>query len=257
MKITILGSGSAYGCPNCFNDWGNIKDTNNPKNQRTRACTFVEIDGQSFLIDLTPDFREQINKNNIKNLDAVLLTHGHYDHIAAVSELWRAAHILQKKLNIFCSEETFAEVKTCFPYFFKSNHESGSDQIIWNVLQENQEFEFAGIKWQTFQNKHGHMSTTAYRHKNLAVVMDLEELSDTNKTRLHNLDLLIIECNNGQDDKARNGHNNLRNILNWTAELKPKKTLLTHLSTRVDYNEVSQTLPPEIELAYDGMIIEI
>ena len=87
--------------------------------------------------------------------------------------------------------------------------------------------------------------------------MDLEELSDTNKTRLHNLDLLIIECNNGQDDKARNGHNNLRNILNWTAELKPKKTLLTHLSTRVDYNEVSQTLPPEIELAYDGMIIEI
>ena len=187
----------------------------------------------------------------------ILLTHGHYDHIAAVSELWRAAHILQKKLNIFCSEETFAEVKTCFPYFFKSNHESGSDQIIWNVLQENQEFEFAGIKWQTFQNKHGHMSTTAYRHKKLAVVMDLEELSDTNKTRLHNLDLLIIECNNGQDDKARNGHNNLRNILNWTAELKPKKTLLTHLSTRVDYNEVSQTLPPEIELAYDGMTLEI
>lgn len=257
MKITILGSGSAYGCPNCFNDWGNIKNITNPKNHRTRACTFVEIEENKFLIDLTPDFREQINKNNISDLDAIFLTHGHYDHIAAVSELWRAAHILKKQLHVFCSQETFAEVKTCFPYFFKPNHESGSDKIIWNVLQDNQDFEFAGIKWQTFQNKHGHMSSTAFRHKNLAIVMDLEDLSDIGKQKLKNLDLLIMECNNGQDDKARNGHNNLSNILNWTTELKPKKTLLTHLSTRVDYDELTKILPQDMKLAYDGMKIEI
>ena len=256
MKITILGSGSAYGCPNCFNDWGNIKNKENPKNRRTRASTFIETEGKSFLIDLSPDFREQINQNNIHNLDAVFITHGHYDHIASVPELWRAAHILQKKLNVFCSAATLTELKTCFPYLFKANHESGSDQIIWHTVPEYGEFEFSGLRWQTASNRHGKMTTTAFRHKNLAVVMDLEELDDRSRDLLKGLDLLIIECNNGCE-KVANGHNNLHNILQWTERFPPRKTLLTHLSTRIDYDEMSAALPSSVELAYDGLVINL
>ena len=255
MKITILGSGSAYGSPQCFNDWGSIKNINNPKNKRTRCSTYIEVAGKSFLIDMGPDFLEQINSNNIKDIDAIFLTHGHSDHIVSVTELWRVANILDKKINVFCSEQTFAEVKNCFSYLFKQNPEKGSDRIIWNVLKENEEFEFEGVKWKTFDVKHGRIKTTAYRTGNTAFVMDLDSLTDDNKLNLMGLDLLVMECNNGYN-VLENGHSNLKDIFEWVKELSPKQTILTHLSTRVDYEEVSVTLPNNVLLAYDGMIIE-
>ncbi len=256
MEIVILGSGTTYGTPACFNNWGSIKNISNPKNTRTRASTYLKVKNKSFIVDLTPEFRIQVNDNNIKDLDAVFLTHGHHDHIASIPELQRAAYTLNKTINVFCGEDTFADVKKCFFYMFKNRPEKGSEKIIWNVISDNEEFEFEGVKWQTFQVKHGNMSTTAFRHENIAIVMDLEELTEDNKKHLQNLDLLMIECNNGYD-KVSNGHNNLYNVLEWVEELQPRKTLLTHIGTRVDHEEVSKTLNDSIEIAYDGMRVNL
>ncbi|MFI3242291.1 MAG: MBL fold metallo-hydrolase [Alphaproteobacteria bacterium] len=254
MKITILGSGSAYGTPNVFNDWGQIKNKQNKKNTRTRASTYIEIDNTKILVDMTPEFREQINNNNINDIDAIFLTHGHYDHIASVPELWRAAHILQKKINIFCFKDTYTEIKTCFPYLFKANIEKGSDAIIWNVLEENESFIFNNIEWQTFQVKHGRLTTTAFKHKNFAIVMDVEQISIENKEKIKNLDLLILECCNGLE-KIANGHNDFIQTKNWLKEIKPKRTILTHISVKVDHDELESQVPNNVELAYDGMTV--
>ncbi len=256
MKITILGSGSAYGSPNVFNFWGNIEDNQNMKNHRTRASCVLQVESSDILIDMTPEFRMQINKNNINNIDAVFLTHGHYDHIASVPELWRVASVLNKQIHVFCHTEIFNEIKLCFPYLFKQNHEKGCDKIIWHSFGTNESIEFNGLSFKTFQVKHGRIETTAFRYKNIAIVMDLESLSLDNKEQLKDLDLLLIECNNG-NECVPNGHNNLPQTKEWVKELNPKKTILTHLSIRVDDTLYSKELPDNIELAYDGMIINL
>ncbi len=256
MRITILGSGSAYGTPNVFNAWGGIKNKDNKKNIRTRASSFIELDGKSILVDLTPEFRSQINDNNITNIDAVFLTHGHYDHICAVPELWRAAHILQKQIHVFCHQSTYDEIKTCFPYFFKDSKEKGAGGAVWNVFCDNETFEFEGLQWQTFQVKHGRLTTSVFRHKDIAIVMDLEMLAIDQKQKLKDLELLIVECNNGLKPLS-NGHTDWHQISNWLKEIKPKQTILTHISNQVDHDELSQALPDNVAVAYDGMIINL
>ncbi len=255
MKVIILGSGSAYGCPNVFNEWGDIKDKQNPKNYRTRSSTLIEIDGKGFLVDMAPEYLQQINKNNIKNLDCVFLTHGHYDHIAAVPELWRTSHVLQKKINVFCYEQTYQEIRNSFSYLFKPHKEPGSNGLVWNVLKEKDEFSFDGIKWQTFQVKHKNISTTVFRHEDFAIVMDVEALSADDLLELKGLRLLVLECNNGTE-VIENGHNNLPQTFKWLEEIKPQKTVLTHISIRVGHDELSKLLPQNVCVAYDGMIIE-
>ncbi len=255
-KITILGSGSAHGTPNVCNDWGNVKNKSNSKNKRTCASSFIEINGINFLIDMSPSYREQINNNNIQNIDAIFLTHSHFDHICSIGgDLWRTTHVLQKQISVFCYKETFENIKDCFPYLFKAHKEKGSNNIIWVVLNKNESFSFKNIEWQTFQVKHKNISTTVFRHKDFAIVMDLETLTQENKDKLKNLNLLILECNNGTE-VLDNGHNNWAQTSKWIEELKPQRTILTHLSNRLDHEEFELILPSMVELAYDGMVVE-
>lgn len=131
MIIKILGSGSAYGLPMCFNHWGEIKDRTHPYNQRSRFSVYLEDNGHKILIDMGPEFRLQTLANNITDIDGVFLTHGHYDHIAGVPELFRAAALLGKQINVYAAEETLAELKRCYGYMFGTYQENGKDRIRW------------------------------------------------------------------------------------------------------------------------------
>lgn len=257
MKITILGSGSAYGVPMIFNTWGKA-DSENPKNRRTRASILLETSGKSILIDAGPDFREQINKNNVKNIDSVFVTHGHYDHIAGIPELPRATKLLGHGIDVYAAADTMNELKSCYSYLFKevTAAEPDSQSLQWHLLPDEGKFAASGVEFTTFQLPHHHMMSSAFRCKNFAYVTDWQQMPETAKVHLHNLDLLIIECNNGTEP-AENGHSDLFKVREVLAAIKPRQTILTHLSVRVDYDTLSKELPENCMLAYDGMEIEI
>lgn len=257
MKITILGSGSAYGVPMIFNTWGNA-DKENPKNNRTRASVFLEIDGKNILIDAGPDFREQINKNNVQNIDSVFITHGHYDHIAGIPELPRATKLLGHGIDVYAATQTMSELKNSFGYLFKEKAEAEPDSksINWKLLPDSGEFTVNGLKFTTFQLPHHSMKSSAFRYKNFAYVTDWQEMSTDVRNKLRNLDILIIECNNGTAPED-NGHGDLFKINDVLDDIKPQKTILSHLSIRTDHNEFSMKLPKNCEMAYDGMKIEL
>lgn len=257
MKITILGSGSAFGTPQIFNCYGSA-NPNNPKNLRTRASIFLDIDGYNILIDAGPELRTQINQNNIQNIDSVFVTHGHYDHIGGIPELPRATKLLGHSIDIYASKETMDELKQSYGYLFKTkaDAEPNSKSLNWKEIEDFGDFSVNGLKFEVFQVPHHKLHPSAFRYNNFAYVTDWETIPENALDKLKNLELLIIECNNGIEEE-QNGHGNLNKIKELFEKITPKKVILTHLSTRVDYDTLKTYLPSNFELAYDGMAIEI
>ena len=257
MKITILGSGSAFGVPMAFNVWGKA-NPDNPQNKRSRASLLVEDKGKSVLVDAGPDFRNQINDNNIQNIDAVFITHGHYDHIAGIPELPRATKTLGHGISVYASAETMQELKQSYGYLFKekADAEPDSQSLSWHVLPDNGDFTAAALDFTTIQFKHHHIHSSAFRYQNFAYVTDWEELPDNCEAFLSGLDLLVIECNNA-DQPETNGHSDIFKIKDVIARFHPKRIVLSHISRRIDADEFTKTLPDGVELSYDGMILNV
>lgn len=257
MKITVLGSGSAYGTPMIFNDWRKA-NPGNPKNIRTRASILLEEKGKTILIDAGPDIRTQINNNNVANIDAVFLTHGHYDHIAGIPELPRAAKILGHSIDVFASAETLNEVKTSFGYLFgkHADAEPDSAKLNWRLLPDTGSFEAAGLQFEAMSFPHHSLHSSGFRYGDFAYVTDWQDMPAASKEKLNNLELLLIECNNGTYPE-NNGHSDLFKIKEHLSTLSPKKVVLTHLSARVDYDELSSLLPENWSAGYDGLRLSL
>ena len=257
MKIKILGSGSAFGAPMIFNSWGRL-NPNNSKNNRTRSSLFLDIDGYNILVDAGPDLRTQINKNNITNIDAVFVTHSHYDHTGGIPELPRAAKILDHSIDIYATKETLIGLKENFGYLFnsKAEEESNSSYLHWKEIPSLGKVKIGDIDFTTFTVFHHKLHPSGFRYKNCAYVTDWSEISDEVLCMVYDLDLLIIECNDGLTQEST-GHAYLDKVKEICDKIKPKKVILSHLSWRVDYDDFQKYLPANFSLAYDGMNVEI
>lgn len=255
MKITVLGSGSAYGSPMAFNAWCGIDPSDN-KNHRLRPSIMIEDEGKIIIIDAGPDLRQQTLLWNIKNVDAVFLTHGHYDHIGGIPELPRAAKVLGHQIEIYGSAETLAEVRSCYGYLFREHSDPEKEGLHWRILPDNGNFQACGLTFQTFQVRHHRLHPSAFRYKNFAYITDWAHLPVEAYPCLQGLDLLIAECNNGMVHEE-NGHSDFPTIQERMKKITPKKLALCHLSCRVDYNDFIQYLPENVTLCYDGVMFEV
>ena len=254
MKITILGSGSAYGTPMVFNDWGNA-NSKNPKNKRMRASILLEDNNQKILVDAGPDFRQQINTFGVEDINAVFLTHGHYDHIAGIPELPRASKLLQHKIKIYASEETMLEIKNCYGYLFKGG-EAESIGLDWEKLPNEGKIDIFGLNFEVFQVPHHKLKSSAFRYKNFAYITDWQDISENSLAQLNGTDILLAECNNGFS-MEKNGHSSWPEIAERLKNTYIKQIVLGHLSARVDYESFKNKLPLNVIPAYDGMILEL
>ncbi len=255
MKVTVLGAGSAYGTPMIFNRWRDACP-HNPKNCRNRASILLEDNGKSVLVDAGPDVRLQINAAQVEDIHAVLFTHGHYDHIGGLPELPRASSLLEHGIDVWASEETMSELKSCYGYLFRGEEPEGVG-LHWKTLPNKGEFDCCGLVFKTFQVPHHHLHSSAFRYGDFAYVTDWEEMTEDGFDILDGVKFLMLECNNGICQE-KNGHSHLESVKKVVAQLKPERVVLTHLSARVDYDEFSQQLPNDKwSLAYDGVVFDI
>ena len=262
-KLIILGCGNSMGTPRIDGFWGNC-NKKNKKNIRTR-CSAIIMRGSNFiLIDTSPDIRNQLIENKIKNISSVIYTHEHSDQTNGLFELRPFTFTKERKfnfwnnkkmINIYGTLKTINILKKRFNYCFKK---IGAYPPIVKGNIINKKFSIGQsnekIIFNSFQASHGEVKTTAYIFNKTAYLSDCNDMNIVKREELKNLNYLIIDCL--KIDK-NNAHFNLDEALSIHGSLKPKKTFLTNLHHDLDYDFMLRTLPKDILPAYDGLKLNL
>lgn len=255
MKVTILGCGAAGGVPMISTGWGRC-DPNNPKNRRRRPSILVEEADKRILIDTSPDLREQLLASETSHLDAVLYTHSHADHLNGIDDLREVNRAMKAPIPVYGSDETLADIALRFDYVFRpldlTKDTIYKPWLIPNAVEGP--FTAAGIEVISFDQDHGYSRTTGYRIGDMAYSTDVTELPEASMEQLGGLDLWIVGC---LLDIPHATHAHVDKALAWRERLKPRHMVITHMSPRLDYQTLANSLPKGVEPGYDGMVLSL
>ncbi|MDR2068082.1 MAG: MBL fold metallo-hydrolase [Holosporaceae bacterium] len=253
MKVTVLGCGSSLGVPSLKYGWGHC-DERNHKNRRTRSSIIIESGNTSLLVDMSPDLRQQILDYGSQKIDAVIMTHIHFDHTFGINELRPLFHDENKILPIYARKNVLKEIDKVFWYFFKdSKHELYRPHICTRILEDN--FRIGDISGICFEQDHGFSKSTGIRIGNFAYSTDVVSMDRKIFEKLMGLDVWIVECTSLRDVTPT--HASLDLALQWIDEVKPRRAFLTHMGATMDYDNLLKILPKNVEPAYDQMSISI
>lgn len=253
MKITFLGTGTSQGVPiiGCKCEVCQSKDT---KDKRLRSSIYIETEDLSLVIDSGPDFRQQMLREEIEKLDAILYTHDHKDHTAGLDDVRAFNYIQKRPMEVFAEENVLETIKREFSYAFKKDKYPGVPRIELNSI-ENKTFNIQNQSIIPIRGLHHRLPVFGYRINKLAYITDMNFISDEEMNKLQNLDLLII---NALRIEKHVSHFNLEEALEVIKRCNPKKTYLTHLSHAMGkYEDLSRNLPENVMLGFDGLSLQV
>jgi phosphoribosyl 1,2-cyclic phosphate phosphodiesterase len=252
MRLTILGSGASHGspaiacaCPTCSSD--------DPRNHRTRSSALIEVGGRTFLIDTGPELRVQAVRACIQRVDAVLYTHFHADHAHGIDDLKAFNAVLGGPLPCYGNAQTDAVLRQRFDYAFAGTPWVGLiPHLTFEVVDET--FDLLGVPVTPVDLQHGRIRSHGWRIGDLAYLTDVNAIPPASLAKLHDLDLMVID---GLRERPHPTHFSIDEAVAVARDLRPQRTLLTHLNHDVEYHRISASLPDGVGLAYDGLIVDL
>ena len=259
-RLTILGCGSSGGVPRIGMSWGAC-DPANPKNNRLRCSAMFERKGSggqtAVLIDTSPDFRAQILSTRLTALDAVLYTHDHADHTHGIDDLRMVAFSMKRRVDAYFDKSTGESLKSRFGYCFETPAGSPYMPIMnGHEIDSTKPINIAGaggqISLQPIVQTHGAISTLGFRVRNVAYSPDINDVPEASIPLLQGLDVWVVDALRYTGHES---HFSVKQALAWVEKLKPKRTILTHMTSELDYATLARELPAGVEPAYDGMMI--
>jgi len=262
LRFTILGCGSSGGVPRIGAMWGKC-DPGNPRNRRRRCSALVErIDGgrrTAVLIDTSPDLREQLLDARCEALDGVIYTHDHADHTHGIDDLRMVAYAMKRRIDIYADEVTEQSLVTRFGYCFETPPGSSYAPILASHrISAERPVSIVGaagaVVATPIPQQHGDMPSLGFRFGRLAYSPDVSELSPASAAMLEGLDVWIVDA---LRYTAHPSHFNVKQALAWIERLAPKRAILTHMTTDLDYETLRRELPAGVEPAYDGMVVTL
>ncbi len=209
------------------------------------------------MIDTSPDFREQILAIRLMALDGVIYTHDHADHTHGIDDLRMVAYAMKKRVDVYFDAQTGDSLKSRFAYCFKTPEGSNYTPIlnahdIDGVSPTTINGAGGAITALPIPQTHGDITSLGYRFSNLAYSPDISDLSEASAALLKGLDVWVVDALRHLPHES---HFNVKQALKWIARLKPKRAVLTHMTSDLDYEALRRELPDGIEPAYDGMVI--
>lgn len=253
MKITLLGTGTSQGVP-IIGCTCKVCQSTNPKDRRLRTSAFFEVDDNEILIDSGPDLRTQLLNNHITDVDAILLTHEHKDHLAGLDDIRPIYFLRNRPMEIFGLQRVLNVVRKDFDYAFKANPYPGAPAFNLHHVR-NDAFMVNDVEIIPIHVRHLTLPILGYRIQNAAYITDASFIAETEMQKLMGLDVLVI---NALRIKEHYSHFNLEQALNVIDILKPKRAYLTHMSHDIGlFVQASEMLPDNVFLGYDGLEINV
>jgi phosphoribosyl 1,2-cyclic phosphate phosphodiesterase len=253
MRITVLGSGTSVGVPTigCHCE---VCTSTDPRDQRLRPSVLVSYAGRNVLIDTTPDFRTQALRAHIERLDAVLFTHSHADHLMGLDDV-RPFNFRQRGgIPIFASEPTMGAIQRSFPYIFDTaKQESNVPKLEPNVI-DTAPFDVLGVPFHAVPVLHGTQTIFGFRFGNAAYLTDHSRIPDESMDLLRGLDVLFLDA---LRYKPHPTHSTVEQSVATVQQLTPRRAFFTHICHDLAHERDGNLLPPNIQLAYDGLEIDV
>jgi len=253
LKITFLGTGTSQGVPviGCECEVCRSLDY---RDKRLRVSVHIEIDNTSLVIDTGPDFRQQMLRERISKLDAVLLTHSHKDHIAGLDDV-RAFNFLQEKgMPIYGTTSTLEQVKKEFYYAFENEKYPGTPILQLHEIDEK-EFDFNGIRITPLPVLHLRMPVLGFRIGDFSYITDANVIPEETFARLRGTKVLAL---NALQKEKHISHFNLAEAVVQAKKIGAEQTYFTHISHKMGLHQlVNKELPDAIALAHDGLTVTL
>ncbi|MCB0736124.1 MAG: MBL fold metallo-hydrolase [Bacteroidetes bacterium] len=248
-SITFLGTGTSHGIPvigcNCA-----VCTSTNIKDKRFRSSVLIESESTKVVVDTGPDFRQQMLRENINWLDAILLTHEHRDHIAGIDDIRVFNYRRKGALTFHCYPRVEKEIREAFAYIFANKKYPGIPEITFKNF-ENDNFLVGDLPFKPLTVLHYKLPVAGFRVGNLAYITDVSAIPNSTLALLNNLDVLVLGCLRREPHIA---HYHLEAALQIAQQIGAKQTYFIHMSHDMGlHNEVEAELPQNVHLSYDGL----
>ncbi|NNM75414.1 MBL fold metallo-hydrolase [Sphingomonas sp. ID1715] len=253
MKVTILGCGTSSGVPRIGNDWGQC-DPAEPRNARRRVSILVETACTRILVDTSPDLRMQLLDAGTAQIDAVIWTHDHADHVHGLDDLRQLYHNGGAPIAGFARPATIAVLMRRFGYVFE-----GADgyPATCSLAELRDEMTIGDIVVRTVDQPHGSITSAGLRFEAdehaVGYATDFHAMTAAMLTHYAGLDLWIVDALRRRPHPT---HPHLAEVLGWADALSPRLTLLTHMDNSMDYRSLVAELPSGVEPGFDNQVIE-
>jgi phosphoribosyl 1,2-cyclic phosphate phosphodiesterase len=250
--LTVLGSGTSMGVPTIGCDCAVCRSLD-PRDRRTRPSVMITYNGRHVLIDTTPDFREQALREKITQLDAVLYTHTHADHILGIDDLRPLTYQHKpRKMPLYATPRNCEFLRNMFRYIFEAEYKFGGLPLV-ELRPIEGAVELFGARFEPLTVIHGETPILGFRFGSAAYLTDHSEVPAETLEKLRDLDILFLDA---LRYKPHPTHSSVEQSLKIVGEVKPKRTFFTHICHDLPHEATNAALPSGVQLAFDGMKLE-
>ena len=253
VHVRFLGTGTSQGIPMIACSCEVCRSTD-PCDQRLRVSMHIETEGKSFIIDTGPDFRQQILRAGIQQVDAVLYTHEHKDHTAGMDDIRGFNYAQKSSIPLYAQAPVIEQLKREFAYAFAEDKYPGVPEIEVHEI-ENRPFTIAGVSIIPILVKHYYLDVLGFRFGDFTYITDANFISDEELDKVRGSKVIVI---NALRKTTHISHFTLDEALEVIEKIKPEKAYITHISHMMGLHaEVEKELPAHVHLAFDGLTLEV
>ncbi len=252
-SITFLGTGTSQGVPMIGCDCA-VCSSADARDARLRSSVLIEYDGSVIVIDAGMDFRYQMLRERVRNLDAILLTHEHKDHIGGVDDIRAFNYFLKREVDIYAEQRVIDVVKKDFDYAFSPNRYLGVPLMVTHPIDATP-FKIGELEVVPIRGLHHYLPVLGYKIGDICYITDVNYLDDSELEKIKGVDILVI---NALRREKHISHFTLAEALDIIAKVAPKRAYITHISHQMGlYEQVEKELPHGVHLAYDRLKITL
>ncbi len=254
LRIIFLGTGTSQGVPviGCSCE---VCRSDDPKDKRLRTSALVQTKGKTFVIDVGPDFRQQLLREKIADVTAILMTHEHNDHIIGMDDVRPLNFLHKKPMPVYAEKSVQRALKTRFAYIFEDRPYPGAPRLFLQIIDYQSTMNIQGVEVIPIRIWHGKLPVLGFRFGDFTYLTDMNQIEEKELDKVRGTKILALDALHHHPHHA---HLNLEGALALIERIRPEQTYLIHCSHRMGrYEEVSKMLPERVALAYDGLTLNI